>query len=64
MISVKRNGFFLEEQVLYNAIWIRHNIPLERLPKLWVCGDSFNLQHAVSCPKGGAVITRYNTLKY
>ena len=28
-----------------------------------VCGDSFNLQHALSCPKGGIVITRHNELR-
>ena len=42
---------------------IRYNIPLERLPTLCVCGDSFNLQHALSCPKGGLVITRHNELR-
>ena len=25
--------------------------------------DSFNLQHALSCPKGGPVITRHNELR-
>ena len=42
---------------------IRYNIPLERLPTLCVCGDSFNLQHALSCPKGGLVTTRHNKLR-
>ena len=60
MISVKRNGFFfLEKQAFWDAMRIRYNIPLERLPTLCVCGDSFNLQHALSCPKGGLVITRH-----
>ena len=28
-----------------------------------MCGDSFNLQHALSCPKVGLVITRHNELR-
>ena len=30
---------------------------------LCVCGDSSNLQHALSCPKGGLAITRHNKLR-
>ena len=37
---------------------IGYNIPLERLPTLCFCGDSFNLQHALSCTNGELVITR------
>ena len=36
---------------------------MECLPILCACGDSFNLQHALSCPKGGLVITRHNELR-
>ena len=56
-------SFFLEKQVFWDAMRIRYNIPLERLPTLCVCGDLFNLQHALSCPKGGLVITRHNKLR-
>ena len=47
VIQIKRNGFFLEKQAFKDAIRIRYNIPLERLPTLCVCGDSFNLEHAL-----------------
>ena len=63
MIPVNRNGSFLEKQAFWDAIRIRYNIPLEHLPTLCVCGDSCNLQYALSCPKGGLVITRHNKLR-
>ena len=40
-----------------------YNIPLEHLPTVCVCVDSFNFQHALSCPKGGVVVTRHNELR-
>ena len=63
VLPIKRNGFFLDKQALWDAMQIRYNIPLERLPTLYVWGDSFNLQHASSCPKGGLAITRNNKLR-
>ena len=30
---------------------------------LCICGDSFNLQHALSCPEGELVIIRHNELR-
>ena len=62
VIQIKRNVFFLEKQAFWDVIRIRYNITLERLPTLCVCGDPFNLQHALSCPKGALVVTRHNKL--
>ena len=62
-MPIKRNCLFLEKPAFWDSMRIRYNIPLERLPTLCVCGDSFNLQHALSCPKGGLVITRHNELR-
>ena len=55
--------FFSGKKAFWNAIRIRYDIPLERLPAICVSGDSLNLQHALSCPKGGLVITRHNELR-
>ena len=62
MIPIKRSSFFLEKQAFWDIIRIRCNILLERLPTLCVRGDSFNLQHALSCPKGLLVFTRLRNL--
>ena len=63
VIPIKGNGFFLEKQTFWDAKRMRYNVSLERLPTLCVCGDSFNLQHALSCPKEGLVTTSHNELK-
>ena len=61
--SKEKKFFFLEKQAFWDEIRIRYNIPLERLPTLCVCGDLFNLQQTLSCPKEGLVITRYNEMR-
>ena len=63
LISIKTNGFFLEKLSFWGAVRIRYNTPMERLSTLCVCGDSFNLHHALSCPKRGLVITKHNELR-
>jgi len=63
VIPVKRYGFFLEKQAFWDAIRIRYNVPMERIPITCVCNNPFDLQHALSCPKGGMVIARHNELR-
>ena len=63
VLPIKRHGFYLEKQAFWDAIRIRYDIPLERLPTTCVCGMSFDIQHAFSCPKGGLVINRHNELR-
>ena len=55
--------FFSGKKAFSNAIRIRYDVPPERLPAICVSGDSLNLQHALSCPKGGLVTTRHNELR-
>ena len=53
---------FLRKEAFWDAIRIRYNIPLERIPATCACDSPFDLQHALSCPKGGMNITRHNEL--
>ena len=55
--------FFLEKQAFWDAIRIRYNISLERLPTLCISEDSYNLQYALSCLKEGSVITRHSKVR-
>ena len=63
VLPLKRNGFFLAKQAFWDALKIRYDIPLDRVPKSCVCGHPFDLQHAFSCHKGGLMINRHNELR-
>ena len=63
VLPIKRNGFFLEKQAFWDGVKIRYNIPLDRIPTTCVCGHSFDIQHAFSCPKGGLMINRHNEIR-
>ena len=41
----------------------RYGIALQRIPITCDCGAPFNIQHALSCPKGGYIITRHNEIQ-
>ena len=42
---------------------IRYGYQLTRLPEKCVCGAHFDLQHALSCKKGGFVTLRHNMIR-
>ena len=42
---------------------IRYNWNLPPLPSECICGDEFNISHALSCKKGGFVTLRHNELR-
>lgn len=62
-IPLKEHGFALDKQSFWDALRLRYAIPLERLPTTCVCSAPFNVQHALSCPRGGFIINRHNELR-
>ena len=63
VLPIKEYGFALDKQSFWDSVYIRYNIPLPRLPTSCVCGASFNIEHALSCSKGGFIINRHNEIR-
>ena len=65
-LPIKEEGFQIDKQSFWDLIKIRYGYQLIRLPNECACGSKFNLEHALSCKKGGFVTltpqfnTRYN----
>lgn len=62
-LPLKEWGYDLNKQQFWDAIRIRYNWNLERLPSQCICGARFDLCHALSCKKGGMVTLRHNEVR-
>ena len=62
-LPLEKYGFTLSKREFWDAINIRYNWPLSRLPTKCICGAAFDIQHALSCKRGGFVIIRHNNLR-
>ena len=62
-LPIKEHGFYLEKQAFWDTLYLRYNIQLRNLPSHCVCGKTFSIDHALSCPKGGFISLRHNELR-
>ena len=62
-LPLKKHSFLLDKQSFWDALYIRYSLPLKRLPSRCVCGAAFNINHALSCPKGGFISLRHNEVR-
>ena len=62
-LPIKEEGYLLNKQLFWDLIRIRYGLQLARLPSKCECGCVFDLQHALSCKKGGFVSLRHNELR-
>ena len=53
----------LTKQEFWDAIRIRYNWSLDRIPAQCICGTSFDVTHALSCKKGGFITLRRNEVR-
>lgn len=62
-LPIKELGYDLNKQQFQDALRIRYNWNLQRLPNECVCGSRFDVSHALSCKKGGFVTLRHNEIR-
>ena len=52
-LPIKEEESILNKQSFWDLQPIRYGWRLKRIPSNCACGNTFNLQHALRCPKGG-----------
>ena len=62
-IPLKDEGYDMSKQEFWDLIRIRYGWFLKRIPETCECGNRFDLNHALSCKKGGFVSVRHNKIR-
>ena len=62
-LPLKEHNFYLSKQTFWDSIHLRYGITLSRLPNSCVCGSKFDVEHALTCKKGGFVTIRHNEVR-
>ena len=62
-LPLKDKGFYLDKSTFWDAIYLRYGYELKRLPSNCSCGQKFNIEHALTCSKGGFISLRHNELR-
>ena len=56
-------NFDLNKSEFRDAVKLRYDWDVPDMPSVCVCGDHFNVDHAMICKRGGFVIQRHNELR-
>ena len=62
-LPIKEEGYILNKQSFWDLLSIRYGWKLKRIPSSCACGNTFNLQLALQCPKEGFVTLRHNHIR-
>ena len=62
-LPIAEEGYALNKQTFWDLIRVRYGLSLSRQPTKCVCGNTFDLQHALSCKRGGFVTLRHNEVR-
>ena len=56
-------GFSLNKGEFRDVLKLRYDWEIADKPSICVCGDAFNVDHAMVCRRGGFIIQRHNELR-
>lgn len=62
-MPIEQHGYTLHKSDFKDAIALRYDMPLQRLPSHCVCGHLFSVDHAMTCPTGGYTSIRHNEVR-
>ena len=62
-LPLKRHNFYLNKQIFWDTVYLRYGISIPRMPSNCVCGSNFDIQHALTCKRGGFIGIRHDELR-
>ena len=62
-IPLKEMGFTLNKKEFHDAVSLRYDWEINEIPRKCVCGERFDVNHAMICMKGGFVVQRHDELR-
>jgi len=62
-MPLKEYNYHLNKQQFWDSIRLRYNWNIPGLPTSCACSAKFDIQHALSCKKGGFVTLRHNEIR-
>ena len=63
ILPIEEHGFSLHKGVFRDGLCLRYGWKLDGLPVTCTCGQHFDVNHALSCNRGGFPIIRHNELR-
>ena len=62
-MPIRAKGFSLNKQEFVDAVALRYGWPVEGLPSTCVCGSPNNVDHTMTCKKGGFICIRHDEVR-
>lgn len=62
-LPLRAEKFILNKREFFDAINLRYRWPLKYMPSMCPCGKQYNVDHAMSCPKGGFMFQRHDNMR-